>query len=233
MNELDSLEKELSQLLEDFKRDIATLEKGDPSQRMKQTNRCQNKILEIRTKIESLELEMLQVDRQTQNSHRGTLKNLQNEFKELRNEFDKKRVDRIDIEGRSGTEDEWTNIDNMTGQELIKAGDRMQKTGKDALQNIMRNIESANEKADHINVEIARQDEVITKTKEKTLDVQSELKKAGAYLRYFARQIYTDKILMGLVLLCTIAMIVIIILKIVRKEDFTTVDDVVNAVKNR
>ena len=105
--------------------------------------------------------------------------------------------------------------------------------GKDALQNIMRNIENANEKADNINLEIARQDEVITRSKEKTKDVQSELKKAGAYLRYFARQVYTDKILMGLILLCTIAMIVIIILKIVRKENFTTVNDVVNAVNNR
>ena len=96
----------------------------------------------------------------------------------------------------------------------------------------MRNIESANEKADAVNLEIARQDEVITRSKEKTRDVQSELKKAGAYLRYFARQLYTDKILMCFILLCTIAMIVIIIMKIVKKEDFTTVPDVVNAVQH-
>lgn len=96
----------------------------------------------------------------------------------------------------------------------------------------MRNIESANEKADAVNVEIARQDEVITRSKEKTRDVQSELKKAGAYLRYFARQVYTDKILMGFILLCTVAMIVIIIIKIVKKENFTTVPDVVNTVEH-
>ncbi len=97
----------------------------------------------------------------------------------------------------------------------------------------MRNIENANEKADNINLEIARQDEVITRSKEKTMDVQSELKKAGTYLRYFARQMYTDKIIMGLVCLCSVAMIVIIILKIVKKEDFVTVQDVVNGTSSR
>ena len=131
MNELDNLEKELRRLLSDFRKDIAVLEKGDPSQRMKQTNRCQNKMLEIRTRIESLELEMLQVDRQLQTAHRGAMKDIQNEFKELKNEFDRKRVDKIDIEGRSGTEEEWTkNLDDMTGQELIKAGDKYQQSGK-------------------------------------------------------------------------------------------------------
>ena len=128
MNELENLEKELSNLLEDFKKDIAGLDKGDPSQKMRQASRCQNKILEIRTRIESLELEMLQVDRQTQASHRGRLKEIQNEFKELKNEFEKKRADK-ELEGRSGTDEEWTNIDNMTGQELIKAGDAYQQKG--------------------------------------------------------------------------------------------------------
>ena len=101
----------------------------------------------------------------------------------------------------------------------------------DALRNITKNIHSANEKADHINLQLAEQGETIARSKEKAKDVQSETKKAQAYIRYFARQVYTDKIIMCLIFLCILAIIAIIVLKLVKKNKLTSVQDVITAVK--
>ena len=100
------------------------------------------------------------------------------------------------------------------------------------MQRALQNIQSADQKADHINLELYRQEEQMQKAKEKTQDIQSELKRAQKYLKYFAKQVYTDKILMCLIFLAIIAVIVIIILKIVKKDNITTSEDLVNALKN-
>ena len=102
----------------------------------------------------------------------------------------------------------------------------------DALRNIMINIHGANDKADDINLKLAEQEETILRAKEKAQDVQSQVKKAQAYLRYFARQVYTDKILMCLIFLSMIAIVVIIILKIVKKNKATSIQDVITAIKH-
>ena len=101
----------------------------------------------------------------------------------------------------------------------------------DALRNIMQNVHSANEKADHINIKLAEQGETITRATEKAQDVQSQVKRAQAYLRYFARTIYTDKILMCMIFLCIVAIIVIIIMKIVKKNKIASVQDIISSVK--
>ena len=102
--------------------------------------------------------------------------------------------------------------------------------GKDALHRIKKNIISADNKADNVILALHEQDEQIGRTKEKTKDVQSNLKKSRSYLRYFARQVYTDKILMCLIFLCLIAIAAIIVLRITKEKGMTTPQDVINKV---
>ena len=87
----------------------------------------------------------------------------------------------------------------------------------DALQRMLANIHSADQKADDINLNIHMQTEKMGQIQEKTRDIQSELKRAGKFLKYFAKSVYTDKLLMCLTMLCIIAVIIIIIIKFAKK----------------
>jgi SNARE protein len=231
MTEIDDLQKEIQEMQETLARDIAGLDKRDPSQRSQHINKCANKLLLIRTRIEAYELETLQLDRNAQAKHKEALGSLQAKAKELKADLDKRKADKREAAKNVALE-EPKKLEEMNAQELIQTGDKYQQEGKDALQRIMQNINSADQKADHINLELYRQEEQMQKAKEKTQDIQSELKKAGKYLKYFAKQVYTDKILMCLIFLAIIAVIVIIILKIIKKNNISNSEDLVNALKS-
>jgi novel plant SNARE len=56
-------------------------------------------------------------------------------------------------------------------------------------------------------------------------DMDSTLKRAEKHLRYFARQVYTDKIIMCMLVLVVLAIIAVIILTIVKGgSDFQIAD---------
>lgn len=76
----------------------------------------------------------------------------------------------------------------------------------------MNKVEQGNELADQINLELDRQIEQLDRMYNTVKDTQSILKRTQHLIRYFARQIYTDKLLMCLICLIFIAIVVIIIL---------------------
>lgn len=89
------------------------------------------------------------------------------------------------------------------------------------------NIEAANTKADTINVELEVQNEKILSATDKAKDIQSQTKIAMQYVKYFARQVYTDKILMCLIFLCLCGLVAVIVLKIKRTTAIPTDGDVI------
>ncbi len=100
----------------------------------------------------------------------------------------------------------------------------------DALQRMLANIHGADQKADDINLNLHMQNEKMGEIQEKARDIQSELKRAGAFLKYFAKSVYTDKLLSCLTILCVIAVLIIIIIKLAKKsKDNDT--DVVSSTK--
>jgi len=219
-------------MLETLNTDLEGLQKKDPSQRAKQVNRCQNKLIEIRTRIEAFELETLQLDKYAQIKHKETLKSLQAQYKDMKSQFDKKRAENKNEMNAAVAIPIEKNLDEMTGQELVQTGHNVQQKGQDALKRILGQVEGANTHADQINLALHAQEETIARTKEKVYDVQSQLKRAREYLRYFAKQVYTDKLLMCMIFLCVVAIIVIIIMKIVKKQHLTTATDIINGVTN-
>lgn len=68
--------------------------------------------------------------------------------------------------------------------------------------------------ADEITLELHRQLEQLDSTTKMVKDTQSDIKKANEYIRYFAKELYTDKLIMCLIILCMLAVIAIIVLKI-------------------
>jgi len=218
MSELRDLEHEIQQLQSELGRDIEGIQRKDPAQRTKEINRCQNKLISIKIRIESLELETLQLNREEKAQHSEILKQIQSTFKELKKDLDRKKADKVVEISVITDEDSNKNLEDMDGQELIKAGDKIQRDGMDALQRIMGNIHSADQKADQINLELYRQEEQMHKIQESTRDIQSELKKAAKFLKYFAKSVYTDKLLMCLTCLVAILLLLSLSSKSPRKK---------------
>jgi len=90
-------------------------------------------------------------------------------------------------------------------------GDRTQAQGNQALDNIICVVEQGNQLADEINLELDKQIEQLDRMEQTVKDTQSILKRANVLIRYFFRQIYTDKIIMGLICLIVVAIVAIII----------------------
>jgi len=93
MSELNHLEKEIERLIEECNRELKGLTKKDPSQRLKQINKCQNKIAEIKTRVEDYGLEVLQLDKGEQPKYKSTLDNFKKSIKNLRNDLDAKKAE--------------------------------------------------------------------------------------------------------------------------------------------
>ena len=115
MNDLNNIEKEIGQLIETCTKDLKSLTKKDPSQRLKQLNRCQNKVAEIKTKLEDYELEVLQLDKEEQPKYKSGIDALKKSFKALRNDFNAKKAERT-AEGNPLTEGLLSkDLDQMNG----------------------------------------------------------------------------------------------------------------------
>jgi len=221
MSDLDSAEKAINLLLETCSKDLKSLTKKNPSERTKQISRCQTKMAEIQIRLDDYGLEVLQLPKDEQPKFEAVSKGLQQRFKELKKELSIRKEEKGG-DGNPLTEGLLSkDIDQMNDIELIKMGDDHQQKGKDALGRILINVESANQKADNVNLALQMQEDKITAATEKVKDIQSQTQIAMQYVKYFARQVYTDKILMCLIFLCAIAIIVIIVLKVTKKSSTT------------
>lgn len=101
---------------------------------------------------------------------------------------------------------------------MIQIGKETQKKGLDALDNIQGMVTKGNEIANSVLVELDRQIESLDRDYNTLKDTQSVIKRSQALIRYFARQVYTDKLIMGLICLIILAILVIVILSMMGKD---------------
>ena len=94
MSDLDLAEKNITQLIDSCNKELKSLTKKNPSERLKQINRCQNKMAEIQVRIDDFGLEVLQLDKVTQPKFEPVLKNLQQRYKELKKELGLKKTEK-------------------------------------------------------------------------------------------------------------------------------------------
>ena len=67
--------------------------------------------------------------------------------------------------------------------------------------------------ADEVALELAKQEDQIARMQKTVKDTQSVLKRSAQLIRYFARTLATDKIIMCLLFLVVAAMITLLVLK--------------------
>lgn len=94
MGDLDLAEKNIIQLIDTCNKELKGLTKKNPSERLKQINRCQNRLAEIQVRIDDFGLEILQLDKTLQPRYDQALKSLQKQYKELRKELNLKKAEK-------------------------------------------------------------------------------------------------------------------------------------------
>jgi SNARE protein len=100
-------------------------------------------------------------------------------------------------------------------KELIQLGKETQKQGMDALDRIEKDINEMDQIGVEVQLELNKQIEQLDRIYDTVKDTETTLKRAQKYVRYFARQVYTDRCLMAMIVLIVIAIVVIIILSAV------------------
>lgn len=96
--------------------------------------------------------------------------------------------------------------------ELAQMGDDMLDDAMARIGNIMSDVNAGISLADEINIELAKQEEQLIRMKKNLKDTQNTMVQAQKLIRYFGRQLYTDKIIMGLVILIILAITAIVVL---------------------
>ena len=111
-------------------------------------------------------------------------------------------------------------------KQVIEMGHRVQSEGLDKLKEISNTVDVTNRLADDINKELDEQIEQLDRMFNTVKDTQTVLKRAQVTIRYFTRAVATDKCLMGLICLIFVALLVVVILSIMGKGNFSTPKDV-------
>lgn len=112
---------------------------------------------------------------------------------------------------------------------MIQIGNAIQKKGTESLMRTLEKVNASNQIADEIALELHKQLEQIENSTKTVTDTRSEVKKANEYLRYFAKELYADKFIMCLMILCMIAILVIIVLKFVNGSSDSNNDTLPNS----
>lgn len=209
MTEVDEYDSQINSELDKYEREIKSLAKKDYSQKQSAISRIEKLKKSINSLIESYELEINQLDKGKASNYTNPLRQITKRFSDLNIEFEN---------GKSLSSGQNTlfadrtqlNPAQMTSGQMIELGHNVQQKGLEALENTLNKVNMGNALADEIMVNLDHQIEQLDNMEKTVKDTRSILSRSQKYIRYFARQIYTDKLLMTLI--CLIAVVVVAII---------------------
>jgi len=225
MGDVEELKVGIIKALDTLEVSIQSINKKEYSQRPKLIRRCENQAADIETKIQSFDLEILYLDnKKLSDPYKAALKEIQARLAKVKIDLEFKKKER---ESEGTLEGELMKKkalegDDAGGNVMIQIGDKIQQKGMESLQRTLALVKASNQIADEISLELFRQLEQLENTTAAVKDTKSEVNKANQYIKYFAKEMYTDKIIMGLILLCILAVVSIIVLKLTGGKSGTT-----------
>jgi len=164
----------------------------------------------INSLIESYELEINQLDKVKQANYKDPLRQITKRFSDLNLEFEASKSNNA---GQNQLFADRTQLNpaQMTSGQLIQLGKNVQEAGLQSLENTLIKVAQGNALADEILVNLDIQIQQLDRMENTVKDTRSILNRSQKYIRYFARQIYTDKLLMTLICLIVLVVVAIII----------------------
>ena len=210
MTEVDEYDSQINSELDKYEREIKSLSKKDYSQKQAAISRCDKLKKSINTLIESYELEINQLEKAKQQNYKEPLRQISKRYTDLS----------IDFEANKSTDAAQNNLfgerpqlnpNQMSSGQMIELGHNTQAKGMDALQNALDHVNQGNLLADEIILNLDNQIQQLDNMEKTVKDTRSILNRSQKYIRYFARQVYTDKLLMTLICLIVLVVVAIIV----------------------
>lgn len=209
MTEVDEYDSQINSELDKYEREIKALAKKDYSQKQAAISRIEKLKKTINSLIESFDLEINQLEKAKAASYTSPLRQINQRFANLNLEFENNRSMSAGQNQLFGDRSQ-INPAQMTSGQMIELGHNIQQKGLDALENTLNKVNQGNQLADEIIVNLDHQIQQLDNMEKTVKDTRTILNRSQKYIRYFARQIYTDKLLMTLI--CLIAVVVVAII---------------------
>eukprot|EP00695_Tsukubamonas_globosa_P002763 TRINITY_DN396_c0_g2_i1.p1 TRINITY_DN396_c0_g2~~TRINITY_DN396_c0_g2_i1.p1 ORF type:complete len:216 (-),score=53.98 TRINITY_DN396_c0_g2_i1:1-648(-) len=202
--ELDELTQKISAGL-----DKAKKQKGEQKSKilseMNALLRQANRVLrQIRSEIRDLDPKQRQAGDMKVKEHSDTITKLVNEHKWLQSESDKGEL----VGGASSSAP--MNADNMTAQQLVQAGLKVQDDSLSSALRIQRTVAVTQDVANATATKLMEQTEQLQKVSDNLDQLESNLKRADRELKMFIRRMATDKVILCFLVLIVIAVVFVI-----------------------
>lgn len=214
MSEIDYYDSDISNQLDNIEKILKTYHQKEASKQRVLLEKCGRDLQNVKMSIDSYNLEVISLGKAP-----AAIK-----YKASHKKFED-RMEKVEMTLNSLKDANASKYtlpsfgSNSTGEnnaniELILRGHRLQDQSKESLARTKALLEAAHCTADEVILRLDEQEKQIKGITDDVKENQVLIKRADAYLRYFARQIYTDKFLMCLISLIVLAIVVIIGFKI-------------------
>ncbi len=210
MTEVDEYDSQINNELDKYEREIKALSKKDYSQKQAAISRCDKIKKNINTLIESYELEINQLEKAKQQNYKEPLRQISKRYTDLSYEFEANKSTNA-AQNNLFSDRTQMNPNQMSSGQMIELGHNTQAKGLDALQNTLDKVNQGNLLADEIILNLDNQIQQLDNMEKTVKDTRSILNRSQKYIRYFARQVYTDKLLMTLICLIVLVVVAIIV----------------------
>ena len=210
MTEVDEYDSQINSELDKYEREIKSLAKKDYSQKQVAIGRIDKLKKNINSLIESYELEINQLDKGKQANYKDPLRQITKRFGDLNVEFEASKSNNAG-QNQLFSDRSQVNPSQMTSGQLIQHGKNIQEQGLQSLANTLDKVNQGNVLADEILINLDNQIQQLDRMENTVKDTRSILNRSQKYIKYFARQIYTDKLLMTLICLIVLVVVAIII----------------------
>ena len=210
MTEVDEYDSQINSELDKYEREIKSLAKKDYSQKQAAISRIDKVKKTINTLIESYELEINQLDKTKQQNYKEPLRQINKRYGDLNTEFELNKSNNA-AQNQLFSDRSQINPNQMSSGQMIELGHATQQKGLEALENTYGKVLAGNALADEIIVNLDHQIQQLDNMENTVKDTRTILNRSQKYIRYFARQIYTDKLLMTLICLIVLVVVAIII----------------------
>lgn len=210
MTEVDEYDSQINSELDKYEREIKGLSKKDYSQKQTAIGRIEKVKKTINTLIESYELEINQLEKSKQIDYKDPLRQITKRYNDLNLEFEANKSTNAG-QNQLFSDRSQVNPYQMSSGQMIDLGHSTQQKGLDALQNTLDKVNQGNILAEEIIVNLDHQIQQLDNMENTVKDTRSILNRSQKYIRYFARQVYTDKLLMTLICLIVLVVVAIII----------------------
>lgn len=143
------------------------------------------------------------------------IKGLKDQVAEKRKEYNAASAsDEDDIIKTNGRID----YNKNTSQQVIQHGHIVQDRSKKVGERLVQRVDEANKMGQKHIEELERQEEVILQIQDVNEEIDSDLKRAKKYLKYFARTYMQDKLIMVLIFLWVCAIIGILVVSVIKDK---------------